>query len=92
MKSLHLTGKRWFQKTYGNTYFSAKALIDGEIATAIDFEYGYGDHCLDCLMNKLEKEGFITDREENESAWRYCARKEIIYTYNVSDVERKRDL
>lgn len=30
MQSITIIGRRWFQRTYGNTYFSAYALIDGK--------------------------------------------------------------
>ena len=43
-KPIHITVNRWFQKTYGNTYFSAYVEFDdGSSECLIKFEYGYGE-------------------------------------------------
>lgn len=43
VKVVHISGRLWFDKVNGNTYYSAKAWVDGEVALIVSFEYGYGD-------------------------------------------------
>jgi hypothetical protein len=99
MKHLHISGRRWFQRSYGNTYFSASALIDGEPTdTRIDYEYGYGDQYKQSMLQALEKNGEIPPRlyHDNgrpaEGDWQYTERTGIKITAEVADVARERDL
>ena len=50
--SVTITGRRWFQRTYGNTYNTARILADG-FAFDLPKQYGYGDywaqHCREWL-------------------------------------------
>ena len=41
--SVTITGRRWFQRTYGNTYNTARIIADG-FAFDIPKQYGYGDY------------------------------------------------
>jgi hypothetical protein len=42
-ESVTITGRRWFQRTYGNTYNTARILCDG-FAFDLPKGYGYGDY------------------------------------------------
>ena len=33
IQSIMIVGKRWFDKTYGNTYCSSRVYINGELAS-----------------------------------------------------------
>lgn len=95
--SIQIIGRRWFQKTFGNTYFSAIGIVDGEIKAKIDFEYGYGDHYVDQITAKLEKDGYLPgfihhNNGSTERLWNYCQRNNIKFIYSATDVERKKDL
>lgn len=97
MKVISITGKRWFQKTYGNTYFSASASIDGEQVASIDFQYGYGNQWEWEIAAKLDKAGLLPGIKHNgngstESLFSYCKRNGIILVSSVSDVQRRKDL
>ena len=96
MKSILITGRRWFEKTNGNTYFSAKAYIDGIDVSKIEFEYGYGDQYLYEMFYQLEKEGLIPKFRNSEgyspSPRIWCQENGIELLYDVADVDRKRDL
>lgn len=75
MKRVIVRGRRWFQKSYGNTYFSATVEVDGlarhthaaevicKVVVSIPFEYGYGDHYMDVAADKLEELGYLPGRE-----------------------------
>lgn len=97
-QSVQIIGRRWFQRTYGNTYFSAEAYVDGERVASIDYAYGYGDHYVQAMTDKLEELGYMPDREHHgngssEPGWHYFRdRHGLKYNATASDVARKRDL
>lgn len=95
-ESITIFGRRWFDRTYGNTYFSAEIVIDGEHVHRIEFEYGYGDQYLAAAFDWLDENGY-TSRERHtsgaaENPTRYCREHGIALVYDVADVSRKRDL
>ena len=53
--------KEYFDRSYGNTYFSARVIdTEGKEALRLPFQYGYGSHCqtlvakaLNCAMDEL---------------------------------------
>ena len=95
MKTLTILGRRWFQKTYGNTYHSATILIDGEEVHKTPEEYGYGDQYLQTAVEWLIKHKFIPDVTNHEGIgpiWKYCETKGITLHYSASDVSREKDL
>ena len=92
MKALHISGKRWFQKSYGNTYHSVKAFVDGKLVVNVPYCYGYDSQYIQTAENGLAKLGYLSDMEHYEPLHRYCERKGIIYTTDVANVTRKRDL
>jgi len=84
-----ITGKRWFQATYGNTYHSVKItdLEKNETITYIPFRHGYGDHYRQTAYDELVKLGLV---EKSDQFDHELNRKRFIW--NVVDVPRKRDL
>lgn len=98
MTSLVIQGKRWFNRRVGNTYYSAIAYADGLPVSTIGYAYGYGSCYLDEMFDKLERDGLLPQPRQhspngsNEAAWRYCERLGIRFAYNVTDVQRKKDL
>ena len=93
-----ITGRRFFDRDGGNTYFSANGYVNGEHVARIDYEYGYGDQYIDSMTSKLEELGFMPDREHYahggaEPAWRYFRDdRKIPFTYEVTDVSAKKEL
>ena len=70
MKTLDINAKEWFDKTNGNSYFSARVVIDYSLPTEqtilIPFQYGYGDHYIYMCMQELKKLG-LTNYDRNRS-------------------------
>lgn len=90
---LQITGKRWRQKTHGNTYFSAVGYINGKEVARIDFQYGYGDHYTHEILKKMIKHSDLPEKiKDNESPWRYAERIGATLDYSATDVPRKKDL
>ena len=98
IKSICLEGRRWFQRLYGNTYYTANIFVNDRLVHTMPFAYGYGSQYeWDSWIWLIEK-GWVKpmrygDRPNNpEPAWQYCQRNGIEYHATVIDVRRKRDL
>lgn len=87
--SLHIEGRRWFQRTYGNTYHSVRIMEDGAELAYIPFAYGYGDQFLQTALDWLKAHGKAPP--DAHYGTRYL-RETLGGTYSVADVARKRDL
>ena len=75
-----IIAKRWFQKSYGNTYHSCEVKEVGKI----DYRYGYGDHYLNTAAELLGiSEADLRKDIRNNPA---------DYTIVCVDVDRKKDL
>lgn len=97
-KPTHITVKHWFQKTYGNTYFSATVFFDdGSEELAIAYEYGYGDHGLAECLEWLGANGYATLPPRHSNGMKgynttIFLREVLNCSYEIVDVERKKDL
>ena len=96
VKSITIVGKRWFQKSYGNTYHTATIVVDGEPVEGVERSYGYGDHYIQSATEKLDELGIIKRKTfpngSSEPLWQYCRRLGIKYHYEAANVDRQRDL
>lgn len=96
-KPTHIACKRWFQKSFGNTYFSAYASFDdGSTEQIIKFEYGYGDHCLSQALKELAKRGYVELPPHGNGCSSYNTtiflRETLNVSYDITDVQRKGDM
>lgn len=99
---LELTGRRWFDRKNGNTYFSASALLNGEEVASIAYEYGYGDNWLERICDEVNWSEVLPVKRETysngltEVPWRWLQRIEkeagIAVFTSCTDVQRKKDL
>lgn len=86
IETLEIFGKRWFQKSYGNTYHTATVIINGEELKS-DITYGYGNHYLTTAAELLKTNGFDIP-SDNDKAYSLM----IKYEHSVTDVKRRKDL
>jgi hypothetical protein len=97
-QSIQVSGRRWFQRTYGNTYCTASIYVNGVKVHTLPRQYGYGDYYLQAAGEWLDANGYTPDREKHASTggmeplWRYCNDRGISFLYSVSDVSRQKDL
>jgi hypothetical protein len=94
---LHIEGRRWFQKTWGNTYHSVRIFANGKEIGYIAHEYGNGDQFLQTALDWLREKELIPAQEyySNGHPKNYGTlylRETLGGTYSVIDVERKKDL
>ena len=83
----HISGRRWFQRSYGNTYHTVTIYKDGAAVFTSPRSYGYGDMFLQTAVNWLRANGY-PDLDYGTRA----LREELGATYEVNDVARERDL
>ena len=97
----HITiiARRWFQRTYGNTYHSVTVLADGVEIGRIPFAYGYGEQYLQSAFEVLQGKGFYPHvRDGRHSSSDYSIfRQDMMdhresFTVTCSDVGRQKDL
>lgn len=87
--NLHIEGRRWFQKSAGNTYHTARIFIDGKLTHITPKAYGYGDGYLQSAIDLLKHEKRIPEDAEYGT---YYLRETLGGTYSVIDVAREKDL
>lgn len=94
IESIVINARRWFQKAYGNTYFSGELLVNDQQVAVISLQYGYGEQCVYELIQLAIKNGALPAQTENNAVWRYldslCDRDQ--QSINIVDVKRKKDL
>jgi hypothetical protein len=89
MKSLHIEGRRWFQRTYGNTYHTVRIFIDGELVHTSERTYGYDDCFLQTALDWLKANRFAPTDAKYGTLY---LRETLGGSYSVIDVKRQKDL
>lgn len=89
LNSLHIEGRRWFQRTWGNTYHSVRIFADGKQIAYLPFAYGYGEGWLQTAIDWLKQQELIPADAQYGTLY---LRETLNGTYSVADVTRKRDL
>ena len=92
LKRLQIIGRRWFQKSAGNTYHTAEVWIDGEMVYHSPRQYGYGSQFLQTAISWLYSSGTIpaeADPFTFRDKWEALG---YDFSYCVSEVSRERDL
>ena len=90
-KSVHVAGRRWFERTNGNTYHSVRVWVDGKLIGHAPFHYGYGNHYQQTAEEFLIKAGIMPAGETTHlSIW--MRENDIVYVDDIVDVQRKKDL
>lgn len=95
---LEIYGKRWFQKSFGNTYHSVTIYVNDEVLRC-DFCYGYGSQYLQTAADLLINAGYEVQTYYNDGTPKdsYISLLDILRADNdffekVTDVKRKKDL
>lgn len=94
-KSIIIIGRRWFEKTTGNTYHTTRIYLDCEEIGTTEIQYGYGDQYLWTAFEWLEENGHIarnTPGGRTEPPWVYCERVGCKLSYSLTEVGRRKDL
>lgn len=79
---VRIEARRWFQKSYGNTYHSVKVYRNKKLIGHEPFTYGYGDQWIQTAQK------FLPELETPTLK----GLRDIGATYSLKDVKRKKDL
>jgi hypothetical protein len=90
-KSLFIEGREWFDKVNGNSYFSARIWVDGEIVGVLPFQYGYGDQYTSEAQRWLVAEGYLPEDLKGWGLWSVADRAGFDY-YATKATAKKRDM
>lgn len=81
-KVRHIEGRRWFERTCGNTYHSTTLYLRDGSSIKVPYAYGYGEQFLQTAYTLMGAPyGGTLDLREKYGI-----------TYSVTDVAHKRDL
>lgn len=98
MKSIVVLGRRWFRRSYSNTYTSVEVYVDGKLSARIGPTSGYGDYYLQLAGEVLHDTGQLQPAPEvyrnggREGLRSWADRAGVALSYSVTDVARERDL
>lgn len=98
IEAVHILAKRWFQSSYGNTYFSLSVDIEisGKMIEVVNvpFQYGYGDHFDSVALEEFKKVIDLESKEFLKGSYltRFCKDNNLPVYCNAVDVKRKKDL
>lgn len=94
MSILHISARRWFNRTQGNTYHSVTVYRDGVQVARVPYAYGYGSQYEETACDALEAAGIVPKRDRQSMAGLHYLRDVCKLTVSVecTDVQRKRDL
>jgi len=88
IKTIDIQGREWFDKTDGNSYFSARVTVNYGMKDAItffiEFEYGYGDSYIYAAIKILQR----CFRNIPNSLWDMQQKGIIVRTSKQSDLKR----
>ncbi len=95
VKTIDITAKEWFDKTFGNSYFSAQIILNygfkDQEKYCLPFQYGYGDQYIyeaKASLNQINK--ISTNYNQNLRA--YCKENNIILRKNKIDNCKKKEV
>jgi hypothetical protein len=82
--------RKWFQKTYGNTYHSVRIFVNGEKIGENLFSYGYGEQYKDTALKILVDTGIVPENILKMAS--YEIREKYNISWDVMDVKTKKEL
>ena len=68
-RSLFIEARLWFDKSGGNTYFTARVFLDGKWAFTLPFQYGYDTQYLYAVGRELVERGYLPEEYEDRPLW-----------------------
>jgi hypothetical protein len=88
-RSLFIEGREWHDKINGNSYFSARVWVDGQIVAVLPFQYGYESHYLTIAMDKLVELAYVPTDYAKKALWHLRDDFGIDYYYQKSNTNKK---
>lgn len=92
LKSIFIEAREWFDKSGGNSYWSAQIQVDGQLVITIPMTYGYESAYITGSLQALQEAGYIPKRnlwELDRTKYhlyntKYKTTKKEMYTCNIA--------
>lgn len=68
-RSVFVEARLWLDKSSGNSYFTARIWVDGDIISVLPFQYGYGNQYLYEANEELVRLGYLADDFKGRPLW-----------------------
>ena len=91
-KSITIIGRRWFQKSCGNTYHTVKVYVNNELLEESEKTYGYGDQYKQTGYEILLKHNVFSKFKTQWDIENYMRDNRKSFLISHSDVSREKDL
>ena len=72
--SIFIDIREWRDRTYGNTYYSAKVSVDGQLLFTTGMAYGYGDQAVYECAKILRTMGYLPETDPATALAYECRR------------------
>ena len=91
-RQIFIHGKRWRQRSNGNTYHTVSIWIDGKHVFKSPITYGYDRQYEQTALAWLVDEEYLEIPNLSSSLWGLCEDQDIPFANEATNVARKRDL
>ena len=88
VSSVFIEGRSWLDKTYGNSYWSARIWVNGRVIGRIPFSYGYGSQYRHVSLVVLKSIGWLTEA----NGWYFAPDGSPVVIYDVNTYGLKREM
>ncbi len=101
IKTIDINAREWFDRTYGNSYFSAQIDLNYgmknkpndtdhvyDLTIMLPFQYGYDNHYLYVAIQELVKRRLVK-ADKGTSLWAYCQDNNVILRHSKIDSLKK---
>jgi hypothetical protein len=86
MQSIFIEAREWFDKVNGNSYFSGRVELDGELVAYLPFQYGYESAYRDAAFRALQDRELIPATIRNY--WELKAAGYAVYSVKYQTTKR----
>lgn len=90
--TVQIIGKRWFERTNGNTYHSVDVYVNNEQVEYVPFKYGYERQYEQTALEILRKHYELPKEMDKYASLWHLKELGISVLNDVTDVPRKKDL
>ena len=91
-RSLFVEAREWFDKSGGNSYFSARIWADGNLVGILPFQYGYENHYESVALDWLKAKGYLsTQNNQGLGLWSIAKESNFDY-YTIKIVVKKSEM
>ena len=88
LHTIEVIAKEWFDKSAGNSYFSARITLNDKHVIKLPFQYGYGSQFEYAATDALGP--YLGLNLNNRSLFRLCQENEVkLYTRMIEDCKKK---